>query len=355
MEALTGPLPSRWVDSGLNTPEGRALAEDTWQQEKVAFRHFSEKVVSAHCTGILKSTLDRLDNVRDSVHKNLQAKESFELLEPVLQPLTSSLKMDESFYYWVTLTEEEIEEERKRDEEEEEEKKRNPSPTPLTERQKFFEDDVKRLKSMSNDRFRSWTEEEAPQLVLKKRLRILEKTMAIFPYVLKSSPDPVRQELEQSGFVQQTRTLRQVVRSLLTCEGIPHVTVAQSRDEFGGYESDDYMDQDAARIAPLAFSTNYHARLYNHAMNSLKASMAPATETDEGLWDTTQAEDRVPVKKSGKDRQQLKVQVAEDQVLFSSPDVEFAWTWEAIVRLFKATKITISLRDPEVVALMFQE
>jgi len=70
------------------------LREREWQEERVAFRQFSEKVVSTRCASILESTLHYLDNVRDSVHDSLQARESSNLLEPVLEPIALILKMD---------------------------------------------------------------------------------------------------------------------------------------------------------------------------------------------------------------------------------------------------------------------
>jgi len=320
-------------------------------KERVAFREFSEKVVSDHCAGILESTLDRLDNVRDSVLDHLQVKESNDLLEPVLAPLSRTLAMNEHFYYKVELTEEEIEEYKDK-EEEEEEKKRDPSLFSPTELENPQNETARRERQL-NRVSRSWTEENEPQLLFKFRLRRLEKSMALFPYALRFAPDPVREELEVSGFVQQTKTLREAVRSLLTCEGVSHVTVAQLEDVLGGHESDNYMDRDATRRAVSDFSNEYYYRLLNYLMNARNASMRPSRRTANGPQNATQVEDRVPIKKPSEDRQQLKEQGMEDQSLFATPNVKFAWTWEAVVRLWKATEEGQE-KNPEVTAVLFQ-
>jgi len=166
--------------------------------------------------------------------------------------------------------------------------------------------------------------------------------MAILPYVLKFAPDAVRQELEESGLVQETKTLGEDVRSLLTCEGISHVTVAQLDDELeddlGGYESDNYMDRDAARSAVFSFYSSFNSRLLHHWMDDQRHFMAHSQRTAGELQNVAQVEDRVPVKKPSETRQQLKDQVVEDQLLFETPEVKFAWTLEAVVRLWRATE-----------------
>ena len=354
LELMTGPLQVYWSDPSLRSPVGRDSEEQRWQKERVAFRQFSEKVVSDHCAGVLESTLDRLDNVRDYIHDRLQIKDSFELLEPVLKPLSWPLRMTEAFHYSVELTKGEIEEEQKKDKEEEKEKRRNPASPPLSPELEEFEQETKRLERMSNFRLRSWTEEKDPQLLLKYRLRQLEKMMALFPYALRFAPDPVREELEETEFVEQTKTLREEVRSLLTCEGVSHVTVAQLGDKLGGYESDNYMDRSAAVRAISVFSGDFRMRLFIQSMKSHWSSMAPYQSKACALRNITQVEDRAPVNKPSEARQQLKDQVVEDQVLFETPEVKFAWTLEAVVRLWRATD-KCHQQDPEVAAVMFQE
>ncbi|GJJ78441.1 hypothetical protein EMPS_10800 [Entomortierella parvispora] len=358
VDALTGPVQSRWVDPSHRCPEQKDKQEEIWQQERVAFRQFSEKMVSAHCTGVLGSTLDLLDNIRDSVHDRLQAKESFDFMDPVLAPLTPSLKMADDYHYSVELTEEELQEEKKRDEDEEEEQRRNPA-LYLSPREKELEERIRGFNRQSNTRMRSWTEENEPQLLLKFRLRLLEKTMAVFPYVLRFAPDPVRQELEESGFVQQTKALREQVRSLLTCEGVPHITVAQLKDEMGERGSDNHMDRSSATTAISLYYIHYRARLLLQSMHSHAAPMVPLIPTwgkNCEILNVTRAVDHELVKGGLDNRQQLKDQSAEDTVLFKTPETEFVWTWEAIVQLSNATDGNDDRKlNPEIAALMFQE
>ncbi|GJJ78445.1 hypothetical protein EMPS_10804 [Entomortierella parvispora] len=357
METLMGPIRSGWMDLGGHNPELRDEMERTRQKERIAFRQFSEKVVSSHCTSTLETTLGLLDSIRDYVHDRLQVEESFNLLEPVLAALIWPLKMNDHFHFEVELTDEELKEERQKDKEEQEEERRNPSTT-LPQWKKRHRERKWRRNSESNTRTRSWTEEYKPELLLRYRLRRLEKTMAVFPYVLKFAPDPVRQELEESGFVQKTRALREEVRSLLTCEGVQHVTVAQLKDKCQeGYESDRYMDRSAARHSLHSYNTDYRMRLFREVAVSRKAPTLNGWGNNCGLVNTTHAVNSTSAERTPENnRQQLKDQVVEDPVLFKTPEVQFVWTWEAIVGLWKATDTGHGRRrNPEVTALMFQE
>jgi len=340
----------------------------------VAFRQFSEKVVPLHCASILVSTLDHLDIVQDFIDDSLKSKGSFDFLEPVLGPLPRSLKMTETFYFTVVLTEEEIEEEKKRDQEEEEREKNNSLVSTSTELEREARKEIKRRVRMTNERRRSWTEENDSWLLLKYRLRKLEKRLATLQYVIKFAPDVVRQELEESGFVQQTKTLRKEVRSLLTCEGVSHITVAQLKDELGGFESDFYMDQNEARVAFFTFNQYYFRRLIDHAMESHSRRFSPTMPSD--FVDFSQLEDCVPVANPLEGRQKWKDQVPEDcrpvanpleerqkwknqvpvnRTLFTTPEVKVVWTVEAIGRLWRATDKTPTRHNPELAAALFQE
>ncbi|GJJ78442.1 hypothetical protein EMPS_10801 [Entomortierella parvispora] len=173
--------------------------------------------------------------------------------------------------------------------------------------------------------------------------------MALIPYLLRFASDPVRQELEESGFIQRTKVLREEARSLLTCEGASHVTLAQLDEELGRYDSDNFIDREAARRATEDFASDYYSRLLNHEMNSRMGSMRPAARPR----NITQVVDRVSAEKRLEDKQQLKVQKEEDTLLFATPDVKFEWTWEAIVQLWKATRHGY-LDNPELAAVLFQ-
>ena len=250
------------------------------------------------------------------------------------------------------LTDEEIEEEKKKDKEEEDEAMRNPSASISTDQQKPLKKELRRLEWESKQRSTSWTEEKDSQLLFKYRLRNIEKNLAVFQYMLKFAPDPVQKELEESRFVQETTTLREDVRSLLTCEGVSHVAVAQLKDELGGYESDNYMDRDAARRAVFNFRRHYESYLSRHVMDSYSQSM-DFDEIEIGKHQNiTKMEDCAPIAKPSEDRQQLRDQAPEDPLLFSTPKAEFTWTLEAVVRLFKAIK-TGHQHNPEVAAVLF--
>ena len=287
--------------------------------------------------------------------------------------------MTETFRFTEILSEKQIEEEMKKEEEEEEEARRNPSRSFATEH-KELRKELRRWEWRLQERKREWTEEEDPQLLFKYRLRNLEKKMAAFQYVLKSTPDPVRQELEKSGFVQETKTLRKNVRSLLTCEGVSHVTVAQLKDELGEDESDNYMDRSAARNAVYDFSRSFLGRLVDQSMRNRMSSMDPMAYR---LQNTTRAEDHLSMMNAWEDRKQtedqeeeedlllflspefkfarsmensdqLKDQVVEDRLQFATHEVKFEWTSETVMRLWKATKGG-HRKNPELAAVLFQE
>ncbi|GJJ78443.1 hypothetical protein EMPS_10802 [Entomortierella parvispora] len=356
MEALTGPISSNWRDRGLLPPEWKEREEREWQQERVAFRQFSERVVSTHCSSVLGSTLDLLDSVRDFVHDHLEVKESFDLLEPVLATLKGPLRMNEEFNFEEELSDEELEEKRRKDKEEQEEERRTSFPS-LSPEEKKYREMIWNFERQSRTRSVSWTEENEPQLLLRYRLRHLEKMMAVFPFVLGLAPDPVRQELEESGFVQKTGALQEEVRSLLTCEGVQHVTVAQLKDAYDGdFESDRFMDRSAASQSINIFHSDYHLRLFMEVSTFSRASRPYSWEESCELSNTTCTEDLAPAKNMSDDKQQLKDQDVEGQVVFKTPEVQFAWTWEAIVRLWKATGHENDYRmKPEVIALLFKE
>ncbi|GJJ78440.1 hypothetical protein EMPS_10799 [Entomortierella parvispora] len=350
-EVTTGPLKSVF----RNIIPGNPHEEQLFQQQRVAFRQFSEKVASDHCASILGSTLDLIDTLREYASEIFLTKRSFDLFEPVIGPLAKSVMMDETFHFAVELTDEELEEEKKMDQEEEEEEERrekeNPS-SPLELEYKMRRKERMRLSKMqSNIRPRTWTEKNEPQLLYKFRLRRLEKAMALFPYVVKFAPDPVQQGLEEIGFMQQTQSLHEKVRSLLTCEGVSHVTVAQLKDDLGGYESDNYMDRNAAYKIKQDFfyefsirlSSEWHSRNPSHFYQGDIGGLLNDTLSEGGLVD-----------KSSEERKHLKDQVVDGPLSFATPDIKFDWTAEAIVKMRKAVEKGHQ-KNPEIAAALFQE
>ncbi|KAF9353545.1 hypothetical protein BGX26_008692 [Mortierella sp. AD094] len=292
LETPSGPLKSRWYDPNRFPPEEQDRREHQRQQRRIAFRQFSEKAVSSHCTAIRESTLVHLDNVRDFVHDRLKTKDSFELLEPVLHPLINVLEMRENFRFPI-----------------EELKVENDASAQIKLGSKKGHGDFK----FPEIHRREWTEETDPELL---------------------------QELEDSGFVQETKVLREDARSLLTCEGVEHVTVAGLEEQIGEKGSDNYVDRYAARNAITKFFSDYRFRL-------MLASILidPAWRSSCGLRNITTD---VPSNPSGE--QPLKEQVVDPSS--SSPQDKFVWSNEAMVRMAKAVAKG-HREDPEIAAMLF--
>ncbi|GJJ78444.1 hypothetical protein EMPS_10803 [Entomortierella parvispora] len=358
-----------WFDPNLRTSEDKEQLR-ALQLKREAFRPFSERVVSARCASILQPTLDGLDKVGKAIRDSRETREAFLLLNPVLDALTNSLDMTETFYYYVELTPEEIEQEKKMVEEEEKEEEKTPSLSTVERtRQRAL-----RLHELESKRLlTSWTEEKEPQLLFKYRLRNVEKRLAAFQYVLEFVPDPVRQELEERGFVQQTKNLRTNVRSLLTCEGVTHVTMATLKDELGGRETDDFMDHNAARKAMDDFSRSFHTRLLFQRMGA-RMPDEHAVSIFQKTVNTTQVESRwsvgyregieqlkntlaglsapdIKFQWARQDSRQKIDQVEENQPF--SPEIKYIWTAEAVVRLWRATRQGYK-ESSEVAVALFQ-
>ncbi|KAF8925890.1 hypothetical protein BGZ47_002991 [Haplosporangium gracile] len=245
-----GNLTSNWYYEKHLASEDQARREQRRQQQRLAFREFSKKFVSIDCVPILTSTLVRLDNVRDFIHERFKTEASFELLEPILNPLVKVLDMDKNRTFpteYVSKEDSDVS-----------------SAQIKFGGSKKGRDDYGELIQKA-----AWTEENEPELLFKFRLRYLEKNLGVFQYVLKIAPEPVRQELKVSGFAEETRTLRGHARSLLTCEGVPHVTVAGLEEKVGEEGSDSYVDRDVARDATFEFYHEYGFRILIGQMESI--------------------------------------------------------------------------------------
>lgn len=325
-----GNLTSNWHYEERLASGDQDRREQKRQQRRLAFREFSEKFVSIDCVPILTSTLAHLDNVRGFVHDRFKTKASFEFLEPILKPLVKVLDMHKNRTFPIEYV--------------------------------FKEDNdalSAQIKLGGNKKGRddygeiiekaAWTVENEPELLFKFRLRYLEKNLGVFQHVLKIAPEPVRQELKVSGFAQETRVLREHARALLTCEGVPHVTVAGLEEKVGEERSDSYVDRDAARDATFGFYHEYHFRILiaqmQSQMQSIRMTMDPAQAARCGLRNVTRDASSKP---SG---DQPLEEEAED-TSSSSPQDKFVWSNEAMVRMVEA--VTKGHRaDPELAALLF--
>lgn len=213
IEELTEPLIHNWVDPNHRGADQRNREERARQQKKMAFRQFSEKVVSPRCSKDLESILTHLGTAQDFIHDRLQTKESFERLEPVLQYLTYTLSMANDFSIAMEY--------------EPEAKEEGATASGQT---KFGGADSKAY-GYPKAHMRTWTEESDPELLFKLRLQSLDKILGAFQHALKFVPIPILQELEQGGFVEEIRLLREGTRSLLACEAIEWGYGESSKDE----------------------------------------------------------------------------------------------------------------------------
>ncbi|KAG9061658.1 hypothetical protein KI688_007239 [Linnemannia hyalina] len=300
--------------------------EQKRQQRRLAIREFSENFVSVDCVPILTSTLAHLDNIRGFVHDRFKTKASFDFLEPILNPLVRVLDMDKNCTFPIKFVS-------KADNDD------SSAQIKLGGNKKGFDDYDEIIEKAA------WTEENEPELLFNFRLRYLEKNLGVFQHVLKIAPEPVRQELKVSGFVQETRVLREHARSLLTCEGVPHVTVAGLEEKVGEEGSDSYVDRNAAREVTFEFYRAYHFRIILAQFQSIRVSMDPTQAARCGLRNVT------------RDASSKPSQPLEDEAVgpsSSSPQHNFVWSNEAMMRMVEA--VTNGHRaNPELAAMLFQD
>ncbi|KAF9130146.1 hypothetical protein BGX30_013631 [Mortierella sp. GBA39] len=319
-----GNLTSNWSYEEYLTSGDQDRREQKRQQRRLAIREFSEKFVSVDCVPILTSTLVHLDNIRGFVHDRFKTKASFEFLEPILEPLVNVLDMDKNRTFPIKFVSEMDNDD-------------SSAQIKLGGSKKGRDDYGEIIKKAA------WTEENEPELLFKFRLRYLEKNLGVFQHVLKIAPEPVRQELKASGFVQETRVLREHARSLLTCEGVPHVTVAGLEEKVGEEESDSYVDRNAARDATFDFYHVYQFRITMAQILSIQVPMDPAQAARCGLRNVTRDA-------SSKPSQPLEVEAVGP--LSSSPQDKFVWSNEAMMRMAEA--VTNGHRAvPELAAMLF--
>ncbi|KAF9081710.1 hypothetical protein BGX27_004798 [Mortierella sp. AM989] len=187
--APPGPLISNWNYQKRLTPEDQDRREQKRQQRQPAFHQFSEKFVSTDCVPILTLTLVHLDKVRGFLHDCFKTKASFEFLEPILNPLVEVLDMHKNCTFPVEYVSKE-------------DNDASSAQIKLSGSKKGRGDYEIIEKA-------EWTEENEPELLFKFRLRYLEKNLGVFQHVLKIAPEPIRQELEVIGFVQETKVLQE--------------------------------------------------------------------------------------------------------------------------------------------------
>ncbi|KAF9383853.1 hypothetical protein CPB97_006168 [Podila verticillata] len=337
--APPGSLKSNWnYEKRFLKPEERDRRDQERQQRQLAFGRFSEKFVSTDCVPILTSTLVHLDSVRDFVHGRLKTKASFELLEPLLGPLVKVLDMDKN----CTFPDEYVS--KKED--------NGGADSSSSSAQINFGggNRIKKVRKSVDDNYdiiktEAWTEENEPELLFQYRLRYLEKNLRIFHLVLKVAPEPVQQELELSGFLQETRVLRENARSLLTCEGVSHVTVAELKQKAGEKGTDSYMDRSEASNAQMDFYSTYSLRIFHaHAVLWRMQSMNPARAAYCGLRNVT--------------RESSEEEETVDLSSFSSPlSLKFVWSNEDLMMMAEAVSSGINNHevDPEFRASLFQD
>ncbi|KAK5821288.1 hypothetical protein F5H01DRAFT_340370 [Linnemannia elongata] len=317
-----GNLTSNWNYEVRFLYGGQDRREQMRQHRERAFREFSEKYVSNGCIPILTSTFVHLDNVRGFIHDRFKTKASFELLEPILQPLVEVFDMHKYRTFPVEFLPE------------------------ADNAASSAQMKLGRTKEGRNGHIyiekAAWTEENEPELLFKYRLRYLEKNLGVFQHVLKVAPEPVRQELEASGFAQETRVLRQHARSLLTCEGVPHVTVAGLEEKLGEEESDSYVDRDTARDASFGFYLVYHRRIILASMR-IPMSMDPDQAARCGFRNVTRDVSSKPSQPSKEE----KVDPSP-----SSPQVKFVWSNEAMSRMAEAV-FKNHRANPELASMLF--
>ncbi|KAH7045002.1 hypothetical protein BKA57DRAFT_468407, partial [Linnemannia elongata] len=318
-----GNLTSNWHYEERYLYGGQDRREQMRQQRRLAFREFSEKYVSNDCIPILTSTFVHLDNVRGFIHDRFKTKASFELLEPILQPLVEVLDMHDNRTFPVEFLPEADND--------------ASSAQMKLGRTKEGRDDYIFVHKAA------WTEENEPELLFKYRFRYLEKNLGVFQHVLKVAPELVRQELEASGFAQETRVLRQHARSLLTCDGVPHVTVAGLEEKLGEEESDSYVDRETARDATTRFYLAYNFRIILAQIRSFPTTMDPDQAARCGFRNVTRDASSKPSEPS-----------KEETVdpTSSSPQVKFVWSNEAMSRMSEAV-FKGHRANPELASMLF--
>ncbi|OAQ28028.1 hypothetical protein K457DRAFT_20681 [Linnemannia elongata AG-77] len=322
-----GNLTSNWHYEVRFLYGGQDRREQMRQQRQLAFREFSEKYVSNDCIPILTSTLVHLDNVRGFVHDRFKTKASFELLEPILQPLVEVLDMHKNRTFPMRFV-----------------PKVDIDASSAQFKLRRIDEGLDDYDYSEIIQEAAWTEENKPELLFKYRFRYLEKNLGVFQHVLKVAPEPVRQELEASGFAQETRVLRQHARSLLTCEGVPHVTVAVLEEKLGEEESDSYVDRDTARDATVRFYHVYHRRVILASMR-IPMSMDPDQAARCGFRNVTKDASSKPSEPS-------KEETVDPSS--SSPQVKFVWSNEAMSRMAEAV-IKNHRTNPELASMLYQD
>ncbi|KAF9373005.1 hypothetical protein CPB97_000866 [Podila verticillata] len=330
----------------------RVMVKFQYTTSTIQWHHqaFSRPIgITKNCTSNLRNVIDEtnsgsnddlplVNSLKNFVHGRLKTKASFELLEPILSPLVKVLDMDKNRTFpreYVSKKEDD-----------------GGADSSSSSAQINFGGGIRAKKVRESGRdgdydvieTEAWTEENEPELLSKYRLRYLEKNLRIFHHVLKVAPKPVQQELELSGFLQETRVLRGNARSLLTCEGVPHVTVAGLEQKAGEKGTDSYVDRSVAGDAQMGFYLDYHDRIvFAHVLSRPIQPMDPAQAALCGLRNVTS---------------EPSVENAVDLSSFSSPlSLKFMWSNGDMMRMTEAVRggINDHEEDPELRASLFQD
>ncbi|KAG0053288.1 hypothetical protein BGZ83_001388 [Gryganskiella cystojenkinii] len=335
--APPGPLISNWRFKHIFTPEGR---DQERQQRRLAFRQFTEKHVSEDCAPILSSTLVQLNIVQDFVHGRLKTKTSYEFFEPVLRPLVVlDMGMNRTFPVEYVPKVEKV----------------DTSSSAAQVKFGYIKDESDEYYIIGKA---PWTEENEPKSLFKYRFRVLEKNLGVFLHVVKALPEPVRQELDSAGFLHDAQSLRTLARSLLTCEGVRHVTYEELKEKVIDQESyeNDKSDQ-YIEMSEILETIRFHHNLYRerimfaHLMAMMAKStlpMDPAQAACGGLGNVTK-NDSPPAA--------VELSLEEQAIDPSSPLRTFVWSNEDMLRMVKAASSGSNNfgRNEELLVLLFQD
>ncbi|KAG0053289.1 hypothetical protein BGZ83_001389 [Gryganskiella cystojenkinii] len=322
---LSGPLISNWRYQKYFNPEE---LNQKRQQRRLAFRQFTEKHVSEDCAPILSSMLVQLNNVQDFVYGRLKTKTSFEFFEPVLSPLVDILDMAMNRTFLVEYV---------------------PKVENVDTSSSWAQVKLGDIKDESEEydiiEKAPWTEENEPMGLFKYRFRVLEKYLGVFLHVVKALPEPVRQELDSAGFLHDVRSLQTLARSLLTCEGVRHVTYEDLKEKVGDKESDQYIERSEVLWTTRKFYHRYHQRI---VFEYMMTPMDPAQAARCGLRNVTTPDSPPTV---------VELSLEEQAIDPSSPLLTFVWSNEDILRMVKAISIRFNYfeRNEELRASLFQD
>ncbi|KAG0053290.1 hypothetical protein BGZ83_001390 [Gryganskiella cystojenkinii] len=299
-------------------------------------RHYriEEKHVSENCAPILSSTLVQLENVQDFVYGRLKTKTSFEFFDPVLRPLVEILDMAMNHTFPTTFVPK-VE-------------KVDTSSSPAQVKFGYIKDESDEYYIIGKA---PWTEENEPKSLFKYRFRVLEKNLGVFLHVVKALPEPVRQELDSAGFLHDAQSLRTLARSLLTCEGVRHVTYKEYKElkeKFRGPENDE-SDQYIEMSEIMATNSFHHSYRQRIIFENIMMPMDPAQAAlCCALWNVTKNDSPLTAVELSLDKQAIDP---------SSPLPTFVWSNEDMLHMAQAisTEFNYFERNEEMMALLFQD